>query len=78
MTFYQIRNSSFCPMDQGLLQNAGELTIKLVSCSKCGKVYAVIPDGTELPDGFIRPSQVVRHTKQTADFEEAVALRMTI
>lgn len=78
MTIYQIRNGSFCPMDRGLLQSAGEMTIKLVSCSQCGKVYAVIPDCTELPDGFIRPSQVVRHTKRPADFETALTLRMTV
>lgn len=78
MTIYQIRSGGFCPMDRGLLQSGGELTIKLVSCSRCGKVYAVIPDGTEMPDGFIRPSQVVRHTKQLEDFETALTLRMTV
>ena len=78
MTIYQIRNGSFCPMDRGLLQSGGELTIKLVSCSRCGKVYAVIPDGTEMPDGFIRPSQVVRHTQQPKDFETVLTLKMTV
>lgn len=78
MTIYQIRSGSFCPMDRGLLQSAEELTLKLVSCTKCGKVYAVIPDGTELPDGFICPSRVVSHRMQHDDFETAMTLRMTV
>ncbi len=78
MSMYWINAGCWCPLDHGLLECTGEVTLKVYTCPCCRKQF-VFTTGGEVPisDGFVRPHEVHSCRKKT-QFTPAAVLEMVM
>lgn len=82
MTAYWINNSSFCPLDKGLLRIEGTVTLEIFGCPNCSTKYVKVVGSSlgnidSISDGFIKPKQVIAG-KIDKKKDPAMILRMCI
>lgn len=79
MSMYWLNPGCWCPLDRGLLECSGEVTLKIYTCPDCGKQF-VFTAGGEIPisDGFVRPKEVRSTAKKNPCFAPGKILTMTV
>ena len=82
MTLYYYDRSSFCPMDNALLEKEGEITLAVYRCPSCGMRFAKITRQeldepvSEISYGFVKPKEVYKRTMNAS--QPARVLSVTI
>lgn len=83
MKLYWLDNSSFCPLDKGLLEKEGTVTLEVLKCRNCSTRYVRVAGQTvpgtvtSISDGFTAPKEIYRPKSLPAS-KAAFILSMTV
>lgn len=83
MKLYWLDNTSFCPLDKGLLEKEGTVTLEVLKCRNCSGRFVRVAGQTisgtvtSISDGFTVPKEV-RRPKAVSAAKAALILNMTV